>query len=124
MSMHSRRAFLQQVGLAGGAAALFPWLDRVQAQAAPAPKLLLFFTPHGTVWDRWRPTGGETDFTLSPILMPLSEHREHIAIVDGISMVSGTDYYIPHTYTMPLLWTGSPIGPTGSPKTSLAVPSR
>ena len=59
MSTHSRRAFLQRAGLAGGAAALFPWLDRVRAQDAPAPKLLLFFTPHGTVWDRWRPTGGE-----------------------------------------------------------------
>ena len=56
----------------GAAIALFPWLD---AAAAPTPmRLLLVFTPHGTVWDQWRPSGGETDFTLSYILEPLAAH--------------------------------------------------
>ena len=103
-------AQLGQLGVAGGAAALFPWLrSRAQSADGPQPKLLLFYTPHGTVWDQWRPTGGETDFVLSPILEPLADHRERIAIVDGLEMLSGTEYYIPHTYTMPVLWTGSPI---------------
>jgi hypothetical protein len=102
-----RRAFLGGTAAVGSALALFPWL---QAAAAPAPmRLLLFFTPHGTVWDQWRPTGGETDFVLSPILEPLAAHRDGIVIVDGVELKVGTDYYIPHTYTMPLLWTGSPI---------------
>jgi hypothetical protein len=105
----TRRSFLRELGLGLGAAALFPWLDRAGAQDRAPPKLLLFFTPHGTVWDQWRPTGGATDFKLSPILEPLAAHRQNIVIVDGIRMVSGTEYYIPHTYTMPLLWTGSPI---------------
>ena len=105
----SRRGFLGAAGVLGGAAALFPWLAR-RAIAGGAPKrLLLFFTPHGTVWDRWRPTGGETDFTLSPILMPAERHRDRMVIVDGVRIESGTEYYIPHTYTMPVLWTGSPI---------------
>ena len=83
------------------------WL---RAVAAPAqPRLLLFFTPHGTVWDQWRPGGGEADFTFSPILKPLEKHRSRLVIVDGIEIKSGTAYYIPHTYTMPVLWTGSPI---------------
>jgi hypothetical protein len=103
----SRRAFLGAAGVAGSALALFPWLDAV---AAPSPmRLLLFFTPHGTVWDQWRPTGGETGFTFSPILEPLEPHRDRMVIVDGVELKVGTDYYIPHTYTMPLLWTGSPI---------------
>jgi hypothetical protein len=106
----SRRSFLKvgsAMAAAGGAVALFPWL---RAAAAPAPmRLLLFFTPHGTVWDQWRPTGGETDFTLSPILAPLAAHRDRLVIVDGVELKTGTSYYIPHTYTMPLLWTGSPI---------------
>ena len=116
----TRRAFMKRAALAGSAAALFPWLDalqprRARAQAAgPTPKLLLFFTPHGTVWNEWRPSGGETDFTLSPILEPLIDHRERIVILDGIAMESGTEYYIPHTYTMPLLWTGSPIDDTAT----------
>jgi hypothetical protein len=107
----SRRAFLQRAGMLGGAAALFPWLRarRARAQAMAEPKLLLFYTPHGTVWDQWRPNGTETDFTLSPILEPLVDHVSRMVIVDGLEMVSGTEYYIPHTYTMPLLWTGSPI---------------
>lgn len=108
----SRRALLRGGAgggalLAGGALGLFPWLE---AAAAPTPpRVLLLYTPHGTVWDQWRPTGGETNFTLSPILSPLAGHRERMVIVDGVRLDSGTAYYIPHTYTMPLLWTGSPI---------------
>jgi hypothetical protein len=106
--MTSRRRFL-----AGGAAAsalgLFPWLERRAEAAALPPRILLYYTPHGTVWDQFRCSGGETDFTLSPILTPLAEHRERLVIVDGLEMDNGTDYYIPHTYTMPVLWTGSPI---------------
>ncbi|WP_053232338.1 DUF1552 domain-containing protein [Sandaracinus amylolyticus] len=105
----TRRRALAALGIGGGAAALFPWLAR-RALAGGAPRrLVLFFTPHGTVWDRWRPTGGETDFAFSPILAPIERHRERLVIVDGVRMESGTEYYIPHTYTMPLLWTGSPI---------------
>ncbi len=110
----SRRSLLR-AGLGGGAAALtgsalglFPWLNAGRAGSVP-PRLLLFFTPHGTVWDQWRPTGTETNFSLSPILAPLAQHQDRLVIVDGVELVTGTSYYIPHTYTMPLLWTGSPI---------------
>ncbi|NUO52019.1 MAG: DUF1552 domain-containing protein, partial [Polyangiaceae bacterium] len=102
----SRRSALRAAA-GGSALALFPWL---RAAAAPTPpRLLLFFTPHGTVWDQWRPTGGETNFTMSPILEPLTAHKDKLVIVDGIELKTGTSYYIPHTYTMPVLWTGSPI---------------
>ena len=109
-----RRALLRG-GLGGGVAGalgLFPWLD---AAAASSPtRLLLLFTPHGTVWNQWRPIGGETDFAMSYILEPLSAFREQMVIVDGVEFDSGTDYYIPHTYTMQLLWTGSPIDTNAS----------
>jgi hypothetical protein len=107
--MTTRRRFLGAAGAATSALALFPWLERrARAEAVP-PRLLLYYTPHGTVWDRYRPAGGETDFTLSPILTPLAAHRDKLVITDGVNMSSGTEYYIPHTYTMPALWTGSPI---------------
>jgi hypothetical protein len=107
----SRRGLLK-AGLGVGALSLFPWLD---AKAAPSPmRLLLFFTPHGTVWDQWRPTGGETGYTMSPILQPLEAFRDRMVIVDGVRLDVGTAYYIPHTYTMPLLWTGSPIDTNAS----------
>jgi hypothetical protein len=112
----SRRSFLRAGGAAaaaGGAAALFPWLRQARAASAPM-RLLLWFTPHGTVWDQWRPTGGETGFAMSPILEPLSAWRERMVIVDGVKLEVGTDYYVPHTYTMPLIWTGSPIDTSSS----------
>jgi Protein of unknown function (DUF1552) len=110
----SRRAMLK-AGLGASALGLFPWLSGNRADAAPAPmRILLFFTPHGTIWDQWRPVGGETNFTLSPILAPLSAHVNRMAIVDGIRLETGTSYYVPHTYTMPLLWTGSPIDTAAS----------
>ncbi|MBL8916246.1 MAG: DUF1552 domain-containing protein [Archangium sp.] len=101
----SRRALL-----AGGmASALFPWLSWAQVNA-PRKKLLLFYTPHGTIWPNWRPTpDGMGGFTLSPILAPLAAHQNRVVLMDGISLPYGTSYYIPHTYTMPALWTGSPI---------------
>jgi hypothetical protein len=107
--LRMNRRTLLKAGLAGSALAAFPWLLQAGRAQERTPKLILFFTPHGTVWDRWRPTGGERDFTPSPILMPLDRHREQVVIVDGIRIENGTPYYIPHTYTMPVLWTGSPI---------------
>ncbi|MBL8956546.1 MAG: DUF1552 domain-containing protein [Myxococcaceae bacterium] len=100
----TRRAALK----VGALSALFPWATGL---AAPTPKkkLLLYFSPHGTIWPNWRPTGTETNFTLSTILNPLEAHKSRLSIIDGLSLPYGTAYYIPHTYTMPTLWTGSAI---------------
>ncbi len=100
----TRRTLLQSAA----AATLFPWTKALGA-GGPAKKLLLFYTPHGTVWSQWRPTGTETNFTLSPILAPLQAHKGRLLILDGASVPYGTSYYVPHIYTMPALWTGSPI---------------
>jgi hypothetical protein len=111
--MTSRRRFLTG-GAATSALALFPWLEQRAKAAALPPRLLLYYTPHGTIWDQFRCSGGETDFKLSPILTSLEKHRDQVVIVDGMKMDNGTDYYIPHTYTMPVLWTGSPIDTASS----------
>jgi hypothetical protein len=104
-----RRSFLGGVGAATAAATLFPWL-RADAQAAgSAPKLLLWYTPHGTIWDNWRPGGGETDFTFSHILEPLSAHRDQLVVVDGLGIAEPYEHRVPHTYDLPALFTGSPI---------------
>jgi len=53
-----RRAFLSGLGLAG----LYPFIPILNAsgQEATFPKrLVLFFTPHGTLFDAWLPTGKE-----------------------------------------------------------------
>ncbi len=108
----SRRALLKSAASATALSTLFPWTRALGA--GPVRKLVLFFTPHGTVWPSWRPAGGEATFTFSPILEPLAAHRSKLAIVDGLSLATGTSYYVPHTYTMPVLWTGSPIDTAAS----------
>ena len=74
--MHTtRRRFLRH-----GAAALLaaPFCDLLTrparaAEIGGARRLLVLFSPNGTVHQHWRPTGGERDFAFAPgsILEPL-----------------------------------------------------
>src|SRR6478609_9419360 len=81
----SRRALLR--GLAGVAVGL-PLLevmsDRRAAAAGPPKRLVIFFSPNGTVPDAWV-SGGETNFTLGPILQPLEPHQKDIVILTGMN---------------------------------------
>ncbi len=86
-----RRAFLR--GLAAGSAALgLPLIQSMDARANVGfPKrLIVFFSPNGTIYDSWLPTGGETDFTLGTILQPLESFRDQLLILDGLDMVSSS----------------------------------
>lgn len=81
----SRRALLR--GLAGVAVGL-PLLevmsDRRAAAAASPKRLVIFFSPNGTVPDQWV-SGGETNFTLGPILQPLAPHQKDIVVLTGMN---------------------------------------
>lgn len=92
----SRRAVLRG---AGGLAIALPWLEimgtpRTARAADPAKRFVSVYTPGGTVTDdgagqnRWRPTGSETEFTLSPILAPLEPVRAKLLVMDGLRMTS------------------------------------
>jgi hypothetical protein len=87
----NRRAVLRG---AGGVAIALPWLEIMggaresRAQGATARRFLAVFNPGGTVLDKWTPTGGETDFTLSPILMPFEPVRDALVVLKGIDMKS------------------------------------
>jgi len=73
--------------LGAGAASLLPLipLSEVEAQAKAIPtRLVLWFTPNGTIRDEWLPDGGESDFTFKKILAPLADFREKLVILDGI----------------------------------------
>ena len=86
-----RRALLRG---AGGVAIALPWLEAMvsgrQAHAAdePARRFLAVYNPGGTILQRWRPTGGEEDFVLSPILAPFEPVKSEIVVLDGIDMTS------------------------------------
>lgn len=86
----SRRTMLRGAGAAVALPFLGSMLRPLQSHAGPdIPKrLVIFFTPNGTIPDAWRPSGGERDFRLSEILSPLERHRPKLNILEGIDMVS------------------------------------
>jgi len=85
----SRRSVLR--GAAGLSVAL-PFLDAMlprrgaRAQAAVSPlRFGVFFSANGVIEADWVPTGGETDFTLSTALAPLTAHQGDIVVVHGLN---------------------------------------
>lgn len=87
----SRRTVLRG---AGTVAIALPWLEasgppRARAAGAPASRFVTVFTPGGTVLDKWRPTGTESQFQLGPILAPLEPVQDQLLVLDGIDMKSG-----------------------------------
>ena len=85
MKRISRRTFLQ--GAAGAAVAL-PLLGLMQQRGRAAnsfPKrLLVWFTPDGTIHENWVPTGSGSTFTLSRILQPLAPYQSNLIVLDGV----------------------------------------
>jgi len=87
--MHpTRRRFLRF-----GAASLLaaPFCDQLirPARAAPAPaptkRLLVFFSPNGTIHNQWRPTSSDLDLAPGSILEPLADYRDDLLVLDGIT---------------------------------------
>jgi len=92
----SRRAFLRG---AGGIAVGLPIMASLglgpfrktarAAESGPFPKrLIVMFSPNGTVKKNWLPQGDGPNFTLSRILEPLTPYKDKLLVLDGISMLS------------------------------------
>ncbi|HXK20837.1 MAG TPA: DUF1552 domain-containing protein, partial [Polyangiaceae bacterium] len=90
----SRRMLLQG---AGGAALALPLLNdvpRAQAQAAMFPKrLIVVFTPNGTIPSAWNSTGSGASFAPGAILQPFVDagHKGDITVVQGLDGKASTD---------------------------------
>lgn len=85
--MTNRRDFLRQLGL--GAAAM-PFISNLSAFASPATasvrkqRLVVMFSPNGTVpWNFWPDEEGD-EFTLKPILEPLKDFRSQTLVLRGV----------------------------------------
>ena len=61
-------------------------LAHSEAPRAPM-RLLIIHKPNGTVPASYDCAGGTTDFTLSPILEPFADLREHMVILDGLDIL-------------------------------------
>lgn len=80
----SRRNLLRTS--AGGLLAL-PLLNDAPAAAAPTafPKrLIICFSPNGTVPEAWSPSGSGADFTLGEIMQPLEAHKRDLIVVENL----------------------------------------
>jgi hypothetical protein len=85
----TRRGFLASAGLSVAATPFVPLLEPQAADGLPL-RLILLFSPNGTIHERWAPTGTESEFTLGEILMPLeANHQGNIIVLDGIDYNSG-----------------------------------
>jgi hypothetical protein len=116
MRRFGRRALLRGLGLAAATSPFVPLFDSGLARgqtAAPPKRLVLFFTPHGTIWDKWKPTGTETAFTLSPILAPLARHQSRLTVIAGLG-IPDKGVGAPHTKGPSLLWSGSTLADDGT----------
>src|SRR5262245_13995666 len=83
-----RRLFLGGSLAAAGAAVPLLQAHRAKGQAAQYPvRLVIMHTPNGVVPPAWRPTGGETNFTVSRILKPLEPHRSRLLVLGGVNML-------------------------------------
>lgn len=65
-------------------------LTRSPRASAAAPKkakrLIVFFSPNGTIHSHWRPKGTETSFSFGAgsILEPLAAHTKNLLVIDGL----------------------------------------
>jgi hypothetical protein len=104
---------------AGQVAIALPFLEAMlrpletHAQAANAPKrLVVFYSPGGTLLDKWRPTGSETQFTLSDMMAPLVPHQKQLLFIDGLDLkVTELGVGHPHSRGMAGLLTGTELLP-------------
>jgi hypothetical protein len=85
----SRRAVLRGTG---GISIALPWMEvmgvRKASAQTSAARFLAVYTPGGTVMDKWRVSGTESAFALSPILKPMEGVKSKLLVLEGVDMQS------------------------------------
>lgn len=120
----SRRRLLAAAGLGGLGGALLPFIPRSLAETTTQPKRLILITHgQGTDMTRWRPSGGELDFTLSEQLSPLQAYRDRMLVLDGIDNEPAIDRPGSGHFGQGTMWTGMVVPPgTVRPEEGLGWP--
>ena len=85
---HSRRSFLRNLGLSASAApflAQLPYLGAATAEkAAPKQRLIVVFSPNGTIPKNFWPDQQGDDFELKRILKPLEPFQDRLLTLRGV----------------------------------------
>ncbi|MEZ4314744.1 MAG: DUF1552 domain-containing protein [Polyangiaceae bacterium] len=88
----SRRRLLTLAGtsLLGASLARFLPNESRAGIGQTAKRLVVFFSPNGTMHKHWRPQGTGANFTFAPgsILEPLQKHKPRLLVCDGIDYKS------------------------------------
>lgn len=105
----SRRTLLRGLGAAAVASPFLPLMTASGDTPIESGRLILFYTPHGTVHDQWRPSGSERAFSLSPILSPLAGFEDKLLVLDGMDIDASISIGAPHVKGPALLWTAAPL---------------
>jgi hypothetical protein len=95
MKRFGRRQFTAGLGVSLLASPLLRLLSGEAHAATPGPRrLLVVFTPNGTVHRHWRPTGADSDFTFPAggMLEPLNRHRPNLLVLDGLDFVDADNH--------------------------------
>ena len=103
-----RRNFLKGIGVGAAAAPLLPLFEAHAGESEFPRRLILLFSPNGTLYENWAPTGSETDFELGPILAPLEDHKDQLVILDDVKR-SNQGAGGAHQRGIAALWSGSEI---------------
>ena len=104
----SRRALLGSLGAAGVVAPFLPLLNSHAAPGDFPARLILLFSPNGTIHENWVPTGTTDDWTLSPILAPLADFQDQLIVLDGLEVLRAGPGD-GHQMGMACLWTGNQL---------------
>jgi len=106
----SRRSLLRG---AGGVTIGLPFLEamlrpgRSHAASTIPLRFLVFYTPGGTLLDKWRPTGTESAYTLGDMMSPLNAWKDRMLFVDGLNMnITQIGVGHPHSRGMAGILTG------------------
>ncbi len=88
--MFSRRTLFRHSGAALLAA---PFLPR-RALASGDLRLLVLFSPNGTIHEHWRPTGGDDSlaFPTGSIMEPLARHAHELTVIDDLDFLFGDNH--------------------------------
>ena len=96
--MISRRRFVTSAGASLLAAPFVDLLSgtgaRAQGAGRQAKRLLIFFTPNGTIPHLWAPQGGENDYRFREdgMLAPLTDYRDDLLVLNGIDFLTGNNH--------------------------------
>jgi len=97
MHLLHRRRFLQASATSVLAAPFVRMLNHpavASTEVGGAQRLLVFFTPNGTIHDHWRPSGGETDFAFptGSVMESLTPHRDQLIVLEGMDFCTGDNH--------------------------------